>query len=88
MHKTHTGLSDAQAEIEYLKVSMPYSSEGKVGKHLAICKKSRIPLLHAGPLSVEIETKRGTLAKEARTLCSLYQLYRLLILLQNIYVKN
>lgn len=36
MHKTHTGLSDAQAEIEYLKVSMPYSSEGKVGKHLAI----------------------------------------------------
>ena len=36
MHKTHTGLSDAQAEIEYLKVGMPYSSEGKVGKHLAI----------------------------------------------------
>lgn len=23
MHKTHTGLSDAQAEIEYLKVSGP-----------------------------------------------------------------
>lgn len=36
MHKTHTGLSDAQAEIEYLKVSMPYSSDGKVGKHLAV----------------------------------------------------
>lgn len=36
MHKTHTGLSDAQAEIEYLKVSMPYFREGKVGKHLAI----------------------------------------------------
>lgn len=35
MHKTHTGLSDAQAEIEYLKVSMPYSRDGKVGKHLA-----------------------------------------------------
>lgn len=36
MHKTHTGLSDAQAEIEYLKVSVPYSSDGKAGKHLAI----------------------------------------------------
>lgn len=26
MHKTHTGLSDAQAEIEYLKVSRPVNN--------------------------------------------------------------
>ena len=48
----------------------------------------RVSLANSVSLPFQTPATQAKFAKEARTLCSVYQLYRLLILLQNIYVKN